>query len=70
MKIVEIGTQTFNYKTRITRDSEGHTHPGPEQDATQTMVTVATDEGAKGYAFGASPSLVEHVIKPALVGED
>ena len=40
MKIVDVKTVTFSYKSRITPDSEGHTHPGPEHDSTQTMLTV------------------------------
>ena len=70
MKIVDVMTRTFSYKTRVVPDSEGHTHPGDEHDATQTMVTVVTDDGAEGYAFGASPSVVSSVVKPALLDED
>jgi L-alanine-DL-glutamate epimerase-like enolase superfamily enzyme len=70
MKIVDIKTQTFNYKTNIVPDSEGHTHPGPEHDTSQTILTIVTDDGAEGYAFGVNRSIVEHVIKPATLGED
>lgn len=70
MKIVDVKTQSFNYKNRIVRDSEGHTHPGDEHDATQTILTIVTGEGAEGYVFGASPAIVEGIVKPALVGED
>jgi L-alanine-DL-glutamate epimerase-like enolase superfamily enzyme len=70
MKIVDVKTQTFRYRTTHTHDSEGHGHYGPEHDATQTLLTIVTDEGAEGYAFGVNPALVEHVFKPALLGED
>ena len=70
MKITDVTTQAFVYKTSIARDEDGHTHPGPEHDAVQTMVTVVSDEGAEGHAFGGATAVMEQVVKPALVGED
>lgn len=70
MKIVDVKVQAFIYKTSIVRDSEGHTHPGREHDETQTLLTIITDEGAAGYAFGASPSVVKHILRSELLGED
>jgi len=70
MKITDVKVQAFNYKSNTVRDSEGHGHPGPEHDATQTLVTITTDEGAEGYGFGAGKDVIEHIIKPAVVGED
>ncbi len=70
MKIVDVTTQTFRYRTQIVRDSEGHSHPGPEHDATQSLLKIVTDEGAEGYCFGASPQIIEQIVKPAIVGED
>jgi L-alanine-DL-glutamate epimerase-like enolase superfamily enzyme len=70
MRITNVAVQEFNYRSRIVRDSEGHTHPGAEHDATQTLVTTTTDEGAEGYSFGGSKDVLEHIVKPALVGED
>ena len=70
MKITDVKVQAFNYKSNTVRDSEGHGHPGPEHDATQTLVTITTDEGAEGYSFGAGKDVVEHIIRPAVVGED
>jgi L-alanine-DL-glutamate epimerase-like enolase superfamily enzyme len=70
LKIADIRVQTFRYRSRTVADSEGHGHPGDEHDATATMMTVVSDEGAEGYAFGANRQVVEKVVKPALVGED
>jgi L-alanine-DL-glutamate epimerase-like enolase superfamily enzyme len=70
MKIVDIKATQFRYKTNVVRDSEGHTHPGPEHDATQTLVTITTDQGVEGHCFGASKDVIEHVVKDAVVGED
>jgi L-alanine-DL-glutamate epimerase-like enolase superfamily enzyme len=70
MKIVDVTTQVFGYRTQIVRDSEGHSHPGPEHDATQSLLTIVTDEGAAGYCFGANPQVIRHVVREALIGED
>lgn len=70
MRIVDVLTETFWYKSRVIRDSEGHTHPGPEHDATQTLIRVVTDDGIEGYAFDANPDVVQRIVKPLLVGED
>lgn len=70
MKITDVTVETFHYKTRTARDSEGHAHPGPEQDARQTLLRIRTDQSAEGYAFGISPDVVRAVIRPMLLGED
>jgi L-alanine-DL-glutamate epimerase-like enolase superfamily enzyme len=70
MKIVDISTRSFRYTSRTERDSEGHTHPGPEREATQTLVTVKTDDGAEGYAFGAAGDVIRGLVKPLILGED
>jgi L-alanine-DL-glutamate epimerase-like enolase superfamily enzyme len=71
MKIVDITVQSFRYTSNTVRDSEGHGHPGPEHEATQSLTTIITDEGAKGYHFGGIPtSTLENLIKPILIGED
>lgn len=70
MRIVDVVTESFNYKSRTVRDSDGHAHPGPEHDATQTLLRVVTDEGVEGYAFGAPPRTIAEIVKPMLVGED
>ena len=44
MKIVDLVTETFHYRSRHVRDSEGHGHPGPEHDARQTLLRIVTDE--------------------------
>ena len=66
MKIAEITTQTFTYTSRTTRDSEGHTHPGPEHEARQTLLRIATDEGVEGYAFGVNPNIIRSIVTPML----
>lgn len=71
MKIVDITVESFRYISNTTRDSEGHGHPGPEHEATQGLTTILTDEGVKGYCFGAIPkATLENLVKPILVGKD
>lgn len=70
MRIVDVVTESFHYRSRTVRDTDGHAHPGPEHDATQTLLRIVTDEGAEGYAFGAPPGIIAEIVKPMLVGED
>lgn len=70
MRIADVRVESFWYKSRTVRDSHGHVHPGPEHDAKQTLLRIITDEGIEGYAFGANPEVVEHIVRPMLVGQD
>jgi len=70
MKIVDVTSRGFRYQSKRERDSEGHTHPGPAREATEHLVTIKTDDGAEGYAFGASASVIENLVKPLIVGDD
>ena len=71
MKLIDAQVETFQYKNHTVRDTEGHTHPGPEHDAKQTLLRLVTDEGVEGYAFGGtSPEVVRQIVKPILLGED
>ena len=70
MRIVDVIVEPFRYRSQVVRDSEGHTHPGPEHDATQTLLRIITDEGVAGYAFGVDPRIVQRIVKPLIVGED
>jgi L-alanine-DL-glutamate epimerase-like enolase superfamily enzyme len=70
VKIVDLVTETFHYRSRAVRDSEGHGHPGPEHDARQCLLRIVTDEGAEGYCFGAQAQIIQSLVKPLLIGED
>lgn len=70
MKIVDVVVEVFRYKSKIVRDSEGHTHPGPEHDATQSLLRIVTDEGVEGYSFGANKDIIERIVKPLLIDAD
>ncbi len=71
MKISNIAVQTFRYNSNIVRDADGHGHPGPEHEASHSLVTLTTDDGAVGQAFGSLPKgVLTGVIKPMLIGRD
>ena len=63
MKIVDVRVERFRTKSRIVRDSEGHTHPGPEHDSTGSLLRIVTDDGAEGYTFGANGSVIEGLVR-------
>ena len=71
MKITDVTVQTFTYTSNTVRDSEGHGHPGPEHEATSSLLTIHTDEGVKGYCFGGMPKpVLENAVKIEVIGED
>ncbi len=70
MKIVDVTVQNFRYISNTVRDSEGHGHPGDPHEATNSLLTITTDEGVKGYSFGASASVINSLVRPLLIGED
>lgn len=70
MKIVDVVTERFRYKTKRSRDSEGHSHPGPERDATECLLRIVTDDGVEGYCFGSNHEVIQGIVRPALIGED
>lgn len=70
MKIVDVVTEVFRYKSQIVRDSDGHTHPGPEHETSQSLLRIVTDEGGEGYCFGANKAVIDGIVKPVLIDED
>ena len=71
MKIVDVMLQAFRYRSQIARDADGHGHPGEEHDATQSLLTISTDDGPQGHYVGAvNASTIQQIVKPVLVGED
>ncbi|HEY2594070.1 MAG TPA: hypothetical protein VGK33_09240, partial [Chloroflexota bacterium] len=71
MKIADVSLQHFRYRTRTVRDEHGHGHPGEEHEAIQGLLTIATDDGARGHYVGnVERGAVEYIVKPLLLGED
>ncbi len=70
MRVVDVVTEAFSYRSRTVPDSEGHTHPGPEHDATQTVLRIVTDEGIEGHDFGCDREAIQRIVRPLLLGQD
>jgi hypothetical protein len=61
MKIVDLRAQRFRQKLRSVRDADGRARPGAFRDTAATLVTVVSDDGAEGYAFGSGPDAIAFV---------
>ncbi len=70
MRIVDMRVDVFRYQSKIVRDADGHAHPGPEHEATQTLLRIITDEGIEGYCFGVDVEPIRQIVKPMLIGQD
>lgn len=74
MKILNVRTRVFTYPTRRAVDAAGHAHPGPEVQARMAMLSIVTDEGVEGHAFGPPevirPHVVDAFVRKVLVGQD
>lgn len=71
MKIVNVTAQRFHFRSTTVRDSEGHSHPGPEHDATQSLLAIESDQGVTGYCFAhVERSTLENLVRPVLIGQD
>jgi L-alanine-DL-glutamate epimerase-like enolase superfamily enzyme len=71
MRIAQVSVTHFRYRSRLVRDQDGHGHPGAEHDATQSLLRIETDDGARGLSIGAvDADVVDHVVRPVLLGQD
>ena len=74
MKIEQISVTVFNTTSKKVNDTDGHTHPGPEHDSQEALLTITDDEGNSGYSFGSSESLrpyvIDNYVKKVFMGED
>lgn len=74
MKIETVETKLFRYTGNSTRDSDGHTHPGPPSEAVTALLTITADDGTTGNIVTSPSDVAESVINqfvtPVLVGAD
>ena len=70
LKIIDIETIIFKYKSQIGSDIAGHAHPSEEHDAYQSLTRIVTDEGVDGFCFGGNKKINDRIIKPALIGKN
>jgi L-alanine-DL-glutamate epimerase-like enolase superfamily enzyme len=74
MKIERVQGTVFSYLSKRSSDSAGHSHPGPEKRVTMSMLTITSDDGHRGYAFGPTevirPHILEAFARKVLIGQD
>lgn len=74
MKIERVHGTVFHYMSSRSSDSAGHSHPGPEKRVTMAMLTITTDDGHRGHAFGPveviRPHILEAFARKVLIGQD
>lgn len=74
MRIEAITVRVFTYPSRVVHDTDGHSHPGPEHEARQALLTIRADDGSEGHAFGSPealrPRLLESYVRKVLIGQD
>ena len=51
MKIEKISVTVFKIKSKKVNDTDGHTHPGPEHDSEEAMLTITTDDVHSGLSL-------------------
>jgi L-alanine-DL-glutamate epimerase-like enolase superfamily enzyme len=73
--ITDVRVRVFETETKTLVDSDGHVHPGPARTTTAALLTVTDADGAEGHALAApsyavEKSLIEHYVRPVIVGED
>src|SRR5438105_2687701 len=54
LRITDVQSLTFTYRSRVGRDDEGHAHPAPAHEATQRLTRIQTSAGVAGHCFGGS----------------
>jgi L-alanine-DL-glutamate epimerase-like enolase superfamily enzyme len=73
-RIEQVGVRVFATLDWTTRDSDGHTHPGPERRAEHALVTVRDSDGAEGHclcnAEALRPSVLDGFVRKVAIGED
>lgn len=74
MKIEHVQGTVFDYLSKRSSDSAGHSHPGPEKRVKMAMLTITTDDGQRGHAFGPAevirPHILEAFARKVLIGQD
>jgi L-alanine-DL-glutamate epimerase-like enolase superfamily enzyme len=75
MRIDNIDVITFSYVSRMFSDAEGHSHPGPEHKAHQSIVRITTTDGVEGHAvvgIGLPPgsAFLPEPVRGTIIGED
>lgn len=67
LKITDIQSLTFTFRSKVGRDEDGHAHPADAHEARQNILRIQTNAGMEGFCTGVSPATAE-VARRILVG--
>jgi len=70
VKISNIEVIRFRTTTQHHPSKWGYGRWDEPRDTTQTITKISTDDGAEGYMVGGDERIMEHIIKPMILGED
>jgi L-alanine-DL-glutamate epimerase-like enolase superfamily enzyme len=74
MKIEQVEAKVFHHSTNQTRDSDGHSHPGPVSQTTTGLLVITCDDGTPGHVIArpgdVEEPLLEKFVRPVLLGQD
>jgi L-alanine-DL-glutamate epimerase-like enolase superfamily enzyme len=73
--ISDVKVTLFESVSNTSKDSDGHTHPGPPRKTTEALLTITDADGVSGHSlaspsFTVDKSLIEHYVAPILSGQD
>ena len=73
--ITDARVTVFETVSKTMVDSDGHGHPGPARTVTESLLSITDSDGTTGYAlaapsFVAEQRLIDHYVRPILLGED
>jgi L-alanine-DL-glutamate epimerase-like enolase superfamily enzyme len=72
--ISSVGVRVFKTLSWTVRDSDGHTHPGPEHGVEAALLTVRDTDGSEGHCLCAAeavrPYVLDNYVRKVLLGED
>ncbi|NLV74844.1 MAG: enolase [Chloroflexi bacterium] len=70
MRIADIQVIRFRTTSRTYPTKYGYYYWGDEHPVVSSITKIITDDGLEGYNLGGDPAVIEHVVKPLLVGEN
>ncbi len=74
MIITDVKVRVFRTTSKLSRDNDGHAHPGPETETRMGLLTVIADGVTEGHVLcppaAVRRELVESYVRPVLIGRD
>ncbi|HZC27104.1 MAG TPA: enolase C-terminal domain-like protein [Actinopolymorphaceae bacterium] len=72
--IEKVSVSVFRTVSKLSRDSDGHTHPGEPHEVRQALLRITDSDGATGYCLTSADQLRESVldghVRNVLLGQD